>query len=116
MAAIPKLPVSIAFDPAGSFNCSALWNIPAGRILLLLWRPKHLISTAWYSEALRLARRIQNRRPMTVADLRACFCDADENDFSEYDVSLFCEQAVHYFAGRWGVPYHGMVRGVATME
>jgi len=113
---IAKLPVKLMFDPAGNYEVAPLWDIPAGRILLLLWRPCHLIGTEYYAVSVRIAKRIERTRPQTVAELRRCFEGVDP--YAEYaaaDLDRFCPRAIHYFAGRLGVPYCGIVSGVATM-
>jgi len=119
---IAKLPVRVGFDPTVSAesNAADVWNIPAGRILMLLWRPCHLCSDEWWRSALPLAREIQRKQPKTIDELRSCFlCVAYRSvDFPSHGntVAEFCRDAIPYFSGQSGVPYTGTVEGIATMD
>ncbi len=117
---LPKLPVNVNFDPAKNPGTSKLWAIPAGRILMLLWRPMHLCGADWFMLALKVARRIEAERPQSIEQLRACFEPVVDvggfSDFPRADVREFCLESIEYFAGENSVSYTGEVSGVAEME
>lgn len=119
MSVLPKLPVEIKFDPEGNPGTAPLWAIPAGRVLMLLWRPMHLCSADWFTEAIAIAKRIEQKRPSSTAGLVKCFRPlmfSGGADFTEGDVQAFCAEALPYFTGEQGVPYVGEVQCEARMS
>lgn len=118
---LPTFPVHIEFEPADNPGTAPLWAIPAGRILMLLWRPTHLCSASWFGEAMIAAKLIQSRRPKSIEQLEACFEPVieragDFSDFTSVDVKIFCKEAIEYFTGQDAVPYTGEVAGLASMK
>lgn len=113
---LPKQPILVPFDPAKSNpDIAGIWEIPAGRILMLLWRPCHIVSNRWAYETLYIARSIQRVKPATSADLLKCFQPYDYIDYTAHDCEQFCNEAIDYFTGKLGVHYCGEVEGVASM-
>lgn len=118
---LPKFPVKVDFDPADNPGTCDMWAIPAGQILMLLWRPMHLCGADWFRQALAIAKRIQQTRPRSAARLLTCFGPAIDNDhsgfaeFTHSDVVEFCGEALPYFTGA-DVPYVGEISGAATMK
>lgn len=114
---LPKFPIRTTFDPAQSDYARELWAIPAGRILMLLWRPSHLCSSSWFIDALPIARRIEKERPKTHQSLYMCFKPSINGmgDFTEADCAEFAEQAIDFFGGKRHVPYVGVVNGSTAM-
>jgi hypothetical protein len=116
---LPKLPVRVDFDPADNPGTAPLWALPAGRILMLLWRPTHLCGADWFRDALKIARNIQHVRPQNTDQLVKCFFPARGGEYFDFtidDVDAFCSASIDYFAGRDSVPYAGEVSGLAAME
>jgi hypothetical protein len=113
---LPKMPVNVSFDPEQSETYRELWGIPAGRILMLLWRPVHIVSDRWPTSSLRIARRIQAAAPQKPAELLDCFRPSiDYLDWCPGDCESFCREAITYFTGQHGVHYQGKVVGFATI-
>jgi hypothetical protein len=115
---LPKFPINTTFDPAASDYAADLWNSPAGRILMLLWRPMHLCSQDWFSEARLIAKRIDVLRPLTSDELLECFEPSFRGhnlDFTREDSEEFCRLAIDFFTCKRHVPYVGVVSGNACM-
>lgn len=108
---LPTFPIKLTHDPAYSTrNVRAVWAIPAGRLLVLLWRPRHFCTELWYEAALPIARQIQYRRPRDAAALFECFrkhCRGgqDRLDFLPADSQAFAQETYEFFAGQRFVPY-----------
>lgn len=103
---LPKMPVNCLFNPAEIPLSKAVWASTAGRILTLLWRPRHLCSDRWWERATPIADRIEMKRPKTRGKLYSCFVpDISHTDFTSTDVFEFCAQALDYFTGEKGVTY-----------
>src|SRR5690348_11185894 len=117
---LPKLPVKVAFDPADNPGTAPMWAIPAGRLLMLLWRPNHLCGADWFMLAIKVAKRIQATRPKSLEELEDCFEPVlDVGSFPEFpkqDVQFFCAEAIDFFTGADAVSYTGEVSGLASME
>jgi hypothetical protein len=113
---LPKFPIQTSFDPAKSDYSQELWSLPAGRILMLLWRPTHLCSPDWWKDALRIAKKIEAERPASIKALFQCFDPfRTDSDFTREDVKEFCAEALDFFTSKRHVPYEGVVSGNASM-
>lgn len=113
---LPKFPIKTTFDPSKSAYAAELWAIPAGRILMLLWRTTHLCSPDWFAEALPIAKRIEKARPKDSKSLLACFSSGNGTiDFTPDDCRDFSVEAIDFFTGKRHVPFEGTVSGNAAM-
>jgi len=99
---MPKMPVKISFDPEKNLDVAPIWAIPEGRILILLWRPCHIVNQYFWREALLVAKNIYKTKPRTELELRKCFClrmCGYGSNFTDSDINNFAREALPYFTG-----------------
>lgn len=104
---LPAFPVQMNFDPTTVAEPAVqqLWDIGAGRVLMLLWRPTHLVGPGWWKLAQRMASAIAVTRPRTAEELaKVMLQHADGFEFTEHDCREFAAESIEFFCGT-PVPY-----------
>ncbi len=105
--------VSLNFDPTDSkkdIDTAKVFKHRTARTLYLLWRPGHLVGPGFAGLALQVGKFIDKCDPQTAEELAMCFPTtrfpiASCCEFSQYDIDLFCAEALPYFTGKKTVTY-----------
>lgn len=94
---IPQ-PVKLGFDPAGVTDpeLRAVIEHPLAWLIWLLWRPSHIVSQYFNASCLGIAKRIEDKKPDSIAEMCVCFRGPD---FPYGNVQEWMPEAYLYLIG-----------------
>lgn len=99
--ALPPLPLKLKFIPEDVPELKPILANKTAWTLWLLWKARHIVNQNFNGEVLRIAKRIDEKKPQTDGELVACM-DAGfdgRSNFMREDVMAFAREAIPFFTG-----------------